>query len=129
MGCAAGARKPAENECDEKARNHIEPTKSGGIMETIKIGVCLDHKEALKIYTDAGGAYPVIPPKKNTVWRYFADADGRLAVIINQRGFAPVASDNEEEVNGCLVAKVLDDVSWDVAWNALEKWVTEQLEI
>jgi hypothetical protein len=97
-------------------------------MSTIKIGVCLDHAQAFKLYTDTGAEYSVIPRGKNTVWLHFTTTDGKPAVIINQRGFAPHASDNEEEINGCSVAIVLDDAPEDEAWNALEKWVKKLLE-
>lgn len=91
--------------------------------------MCLDHKQALKIYRDTGAGYPAIPPGANTIWHHFKIEAGNHCVIINQRGFAPAAIDNEEQVNGCAVAMVLDDVPDDVAREALEKWVTEQLEI
>jgi hypothetical protein len=98
-------------------------------MYTIKIGVCLKHDDALKCYQDTGAGYPTIPPGKNTVWHHFKTMEGKHAVIINQRGFKRFVADNEEEVNGCTVAIVLDDVPETKARAMLEKWVTEQLEI
>ncbi|MFA5323959.1 MAG: hypothetical protein WC373_14905 [Smithella sp.] len=95
----------------------------------MKIGVCLDHKTALKIYRDTGAEYPVIPYGKNTIWHHFKIEAGNPCVIINQRGFEPRTSDNEEECNGCSVAMVLDDVPDVEARAALEKWVVEFLEI
>lgn len=63
----------------------------------------LEHAAADRLLAAAGWQIPAIPAGCNTVEFPFTTADGRRALAVNQRGFAPRASDNEEEVNGCLV--------------------------
>ncbi len=96
--------------------------------KTVKISIELDHSKALAAYTAAGNAYPTIPQGKNTVWHHFETTDGRQAVIINQRGFVPAAIDNEEQVNGCGLAVVIDDdIDPLTARKSLDQWVQEIL--
>lgn len=99
------------------------------LRESVRIGVVMEHKKALAIYTDAGNPYPYLPEGKDTLIVPFVTTDGQHAVIVNQGGFTPEAADNEDEVNGCLVAVVLDDVPEAVAKNALEKWISEMMEL
>lgn len=95
-----------------------------------KINVNLDHAAAAAEYAAATGEdWPRIPPGKNTVWRHFVTRSGQHAIIINQRGFAPEATDNEQQVNGCSIAVLLDDVPAAAARAALEEWVKEILEL
>lgn len=95
----------------------------------MKIGVELNHDIALATYVAAGHTYPAIPPGKNTIWHHFATAEGQCALIINQRGFSPSASDNEEAINGCSLAVAFDAPDDATAQATLEKWVREFLEI
>ena len=69
----------------------------------MKVGIELDHEKALRILTDAGGSLPSVPPGCNTALTAFATVDGLPAVAVNQSGFAPHRSDNEEQVNGLSV--------------------------
>lgn len=95
----------------------------------MKIGVNITHAEALAAYTAAGHAFPTIPAGKNTIWHHFTTVDGLPAVILNQRGMTPTATDNEQEVNGCSFAVALDAPTPEAGRIALEKWVREMLEI
>lgn len=90
-------------------------------MNTIKIGIILDHKEALAIYTASGHDYPTIPDGCNTLEKSFRTPDGKHALLVNQRGFSPIASDNEEEVNGCLVFICTEDCEEALAFHAIEQ--------
>ena len=99
-------------------------------MDTIKIVVCLEHAPALKLYQmHTGREYPDIPPGQNTLIAHFK-VEGRCAVLINQRGFMPQATDNEQEINGCCVAIAAeDDISDDEARAALDRWAKGILEV
>jgi hypothetical protein len=93
----------------------------------LKIGINLDHAESLAAYQAAGHGYPAIPTGKNSVWYHFTTTDGRCAVILNQTGFAPQASDNEEQINGCMLAVMLDSVPDPIARQSLEDWIRTEL--
>jgi hypothetical protein len=101
-------------------------------MKIIKVGICLEHADALKMFQESGREFPVIPEGKNTLVVHFITKDGKYAVLVNQRGFQPIAADNEEEVNGCMVAVILeemeeiDEVS---ARSTLDQWVRGVLEV
>ena len=95
-----------------------------------EIRITLDHVAAAEEYTAATGEeWPRIPKGKNTVWKHFTTRAGKHAVIVNQRGFEPAAEDNEQQVNGCSLAVLLDDVPAAAARAALEEWVKEILEL
>lgn len=98
------------------------------MSDTLKIGVTCDHAAALAAYTAAGHTYPEIPAGRNTVWHHFVTADGHPAAIINQRGFAPQASDNEEQCNGCTLAVALDAADNPTTRASLDRWITQMLE-
>lgn len=89
------------------------------------IAVTLDHATALAAYTAAGHPYPTIPAGCNTVWHPFTTTEGQPAVVVNQRGFAPEAGDNEEQVNGCLLAVAIDAPDTPATRAALAQWVAE----
>jgi len=95
----------------------------------MKIGLELDHDKALAAYQAAGHPFPAIPAGCNTFYRHFTSVDGDHAVIINQRGGVPLASDNEEQINGCSLAVAIDPPDAATARATLEKWVCETLEI
>ncbi len=95
----------------------------------MKIGVNITHAEALAAYTAAGHAFPTIPAGKNTIWHHFTTVDGLPAVILNQRGMTPEATDNEQEVNGCLLAIALEAPTPEAGQQALEGWVQDMLEL
>jgi hypothetical protein len=67
------------------------------------VRIVLDHATAHDIVTAAGKTPPKIPSGYNTVTMMFRLDDGTPAMCVNQRGFERIASDNEHEVNGCLV--------------------------
>lgn len=96
----------------------------------MKLETHLDHAAALNIYTDAGYPFPRIPPPANTVYHHF-EVDGDPAVIINQTGFQRLPTDNEEEVNGCIViiARHYKPGGKAGAVDFLERYVREMLEI
>lgn len=95
----------------------------------MRIAVALDHRQALGAYRAAGGAFPAIPDGANTAWAHFTTADGLPAVIVNQRGFAPTAEDDEEELNGCSLAIALDAPDEATARATIEDWVKGILEV
>jgi hypothetical protein len=95
----------------------------------MNVAVILDHAQALAAYQEAGHPFPAIPPGKNTVWHNFTMPEGRAAVIVNQRGFASMARDNDEQVNGCTLAIAMDEPDLNVARAALEAWVRDVLEL
>ena len=94
----------------------------------MQIGIIIDHKEALSVYQAAGHSYPTIPANSNTYHAHFTTADGNPALIVNQRGFAPTASDNEEQVNGCSVAIAIDPPDPDTARATLNQWLHQILQ-
>ena len=89
----------------------------------MKIAVALAHTDAARILSEAGQPIPLIPAGCNTISQHFVTADGLPALVVNQTGFAPTQSDNEEECNGCAVAIVLDPVPQAEAIAALEQWL------
>lgn len=94
---------------------------------SMKIAVTLTHTDAARILFEAGQPIPRIPAGCNTISRHFVTADGLPALVVNQTGFTPTQSDNEEECNGCAVAIVLDPVPQSEAVAALEQWLQSML--
>lgn len=95
----------------------------------MKIGVETDHHKSLGAYIAAGHEFPAIPQGANTVWHHFKTVEGLNAVIINQRGFTPLAGDDEQQVNGCAIAVAIDPPDDATARVTLERWVIETLEL
>ena len=95
--------------------------------DKINIGFVLDHDQALEIFQAAGHTYPSIPEGLNTVCRFFITEDGLPALIVNQRGFAPIQSDNEEPVNGCSMAIALDAPSIESGRATLFAWFKQEI--
>lgn len=93
---------------------------------TIKIGVILDHRQCLEILADNSLEAPKIPVGCNTVRKSFALADGRHAVIVNQKGFSPNASDNEEQINGLSLFIAIEPPTPSIE-RQLHDWVEAEL--
>ena len=74
----------------------------------------LAHAEVLAILAAAGVPVPAIPHGCNTVRANLTLPSGEHALFSMQRGFAPVARDDEHEVNGALLI-VLADGAWSAA--------------
>jgi hypothetical protein len=74
----------------------------------------LAHAEVLAILAAAGVPVPTIPAGCNTVRANLTLPSGEHALFSMQRGFAPVARDDEHEVNGALLL-VLADSEWSAA--------------
>ena len=74
----------------------------------------LAHAEVLAILAAAGIPIPTIPVGCNTVRANITLPSGEHALFSMQRGFAPVARDDEHEVNGALLI-VLADGAWSAA--------------
>ena len=74
----------------------------------------LAHAEVLAILAAAGVPVPAIPTGCNTVRANLTLPSGEHALFSLQRGFAPVARDDEHEVNGALLL-VLSDGEWSAA--------------
>jgi len=74
----------------------------------------LAHAEVLAILAAAGVPVPAIPAGCNTVRANLTLPSGEHALFSLQRGFAPVARDDEHEVNGALLL-VLADAAWSAA--------------
>ena len=89
----------------------------------------LDHHQSLAPFTEAGHPYPSIPSGKNSIWHHFVTVDGYHAVIINQSGFMPRASDNEEQPNGCTLIVALNPPDAAAARATLEAQVRELLKL
>lgn len=94
----------------------------------IRIGTIINSTEALDMYRDAVGdplAWPPpIPDGCNTFWSRFTTADGRPAIIIQQRGFK--RRRGEGEVNGFSVVIALD-MDGEAAFRALDEFVAAML--
>jgi hypothetical protein len=89
--------------------------------ETLRVNVSgaplrahLAHAEVLAILAAAGVPVPAIPTGCNTVRADITLPSGEHALFSMQRGFSPVARDNEHEVNGALLL-VLADAAWSAA--------------
>lgn len=95
----------------------------------VKIVALQSHREAVRIFEEAGHAYPTIPAGANTVWHHFMTRHGHHAVIVNQKGFVPVAEDDEQPVNGCLLLMAFKPIDDQTAREALEKFVRDMLEL
>jgi hypothetical protein len=74
----------------------------------------LAHAEVLAILAAAGVPVPTIPAGCNTVRANLTLPSGEHALVSMQRGFAPIARDDEHEVNGALLL-VLADAAWGEA--------------
>ena len=74
----------------------------------------LAHAEVLAILAAAGVPVPTIPAGCNTVRANLTLPSGEHALFSMQRGFAPIARDDEHEVNGALLL-VLADAAWGEA--------------
>jgi len=74
----------------------------------------LAHAEVLAILAAAGVPVPAIPVGCNTVRANLTLPSGEHALFSMQRGFAPIARDDEHEVNGALLL-VLADAAWGEA--------------
>lgn len=95
----------------------------------MRIGIVIDHDKALAAYQAAGHPFPAIPEGKNTVWHHFDDIDGNQCVILNQSGCVPVASDNEQQINGCSLLVAIDPSDAETARCALERAVRKLLAL
>lgn len=72
------------------------------------VRVILDHATACRMIREAGHEPPRIPAGCNTCTMLLRLRSGEPALAINQTGWAPIATDNEHEVNGCLLLILLD---------------------
>ena len=93
----------------------------------MKIASLLIHRQVLAFLTENGLEAPTIPPGYNSIWRDITLADGRHAVVLNQTGFTPKATDNEEECNG-LSLYILDEPPTPEGKTSLLNWMEEQLK-
>lgn len=91
----------------------------------MKIAALINHRQVLALLTENSLAAPTIPAGCNTYYQPVTLADGRHAVVINQRGFTPTAADNEEECNGLSIF-ILDEPPTDQGRIALLRWVERQ---
>lgn len=73
------------------------------------VRVVMDHATACDLIRSAGREPPKIPAGCNTVTMLLRLADGLPALAINQTGWVPRASDDEQEVNGCMLIVLTDD--------------------
>lgn len=74
----------------------------------------LSHADVCGILAAAGIPLPAIPAGCNTVRANLTLPSEEHALVFVQRGFAPIARDNEREVNGALLL-VLADPEWSEA--------------
>jgi len=74
----------------------------------------LSHADVVAILRTHGRDLPAIPPGCNTVSTEITLGSGERALVCVQGGFAPLASDNEQEVNGAVLL-VLADPAWGAA--------------
>ena len=93
----------------------------------MKLAALLIHRQVLAFLTENGLEPPAIPPGCNSIWRDITLADGRHAVVLNQTGFSPEATDNEEECNG-LSLFILDEEPTPEGKAGLLNWMEEQLK-
>lgn len=71
----------------------------------------LAHDEVVALLAAAGLPLPAIPPGFNTARAHLTLPTGEPALYSAQRGFAPLAADDEREINGALLL-VLEDAAW-----------------
>lgn len=71
----------------------------------------LSTSDVLSILASEGQPIPLIPAGCNTNSELFTLRTGERALCVIQRGFSPVASDDEREVNGAILL-VLADSAW-----------------
>jgi hypothetical protein len=77
-------------------------------FEGVHLRVHSSHADADRILAENGWQVPSIPKGCNTALFYFQTKGGLQALAVNQRGFDPKATDNEQEINGCSVLICLD---------------------
>lgn len=94
-----------------------------------KIVALLNHREAVRIFEEAGHGYPTIPTGCNTIWHHFITCHGHHAVIVNQKGFVPVAEDDEQPVNGCGLYVAFDPIDDQTARETLDQFIRDLLEM
>jgi hypothetical protein len=92
----------------------------------MKIAALLHHRQCLAFLSENNLEAPTIPSGCNTIWRDLVLADDRHAVIVNQTGFKPMASDNEEQVNG-LSLYIADEPPSPSARRKLHEWIEAML--
>lgn len=92
----------------------------------MKITALLNHRQCLAFLSGNNLDYPTIPSGCNTIWRDLVLADDRHAVIVNQTGFRPMASDNEEQVNG-LSLYIADEPPSPRVRRKLQEWIEAML--
>ena len=92
----------------------------------MKIAILLDHHQCLEFLAENRLEIPKIPPGCNTVWCDLILSDGRHAVAVNQTGFLPLASDNEEPING-LSLFIADEPPTPSMHQELHNWIESQL--
>lgn len=78
------------------------------VFKGVRLRAHSSHADADRILGAAGWQIPTIPEGCNTALFYFETKDGLQALAVNQRGFARIAKDDEQEVNGCMVTICLD---------------------
>lgn len=91
----------------------------------MKIAALLQHRKVLDFLAENNLQAPAIPLDANTVWRDLTLADGRHAVVLNQKGFNPTAADDEEECNG-LSLYILDEPPTAEGKRELLQWMEDQ---
>ena len=96
----------------------------------VRLRTHLTHADALAHMQRAGLAPAPIPPGCNTVLQPFTLASGETALAICQRGIAPIARDDERQVNGWSLLVLLTP-GWAEADAAaiLRSAATDLLEI
>ena len=98
---------------------------------TTRVGICLDSGEAFNAYYAATGKAPTpIPEGMNTKTTTFTDAEGRPAMLVQQRGFeqTPEEKARGDEVNGLMLAVALDAATPEIGFAALDEWQKAMLD-
>lgn len=94
---------------------------------TMQIATITGHRQCLAFLAKNNIDAPTIPFGCNTVLKSFIIADGRHAVAVNQTGFTPIASDNEEQING-LVIFIADEKPTPSIERRLRDWIVAELQ-
>lgn len=91
-----------------------------------RLTAVLDHATAADI-VQANGQVLMIPAGCNTVKLPFRALNGNAVLAYAQRGFAPLASDNEMQINGtgAVILEDSADMDDDIAFAILEEWMKE----
>jgi len=89
----------------------MEPEIHTFLFHGAPIRAHLSHRDALSHILAAGVTPANIPDGFNTVEQDIVLSTGETALAVCQRRFAPIASDNENEVNGWMLI-VLADPAW-----------------